>query len=179
MKVRFFRDIFRPLFGIIKRMLIKRANVLFGTRFYEYSFIYRSSSEVFNELDNLELPHRRWLADNIIKYCEPNYPGATCILELGCGWGPNLITISNLVNDISLVGLDINRHSIKIGREVLTKLNICNVELRQMKASDLVEIKENFFDIVFTDAVLLYIAPDQIEKVIKNLIRIARKKYFS
>ena len=52
---------------------------------------------------------------------------------------------------------------------------ITNVILSVGKADKLSAFVDNSFDILFTDATLLYIAPDKIKEVISEMIRIARK----
>lgn len=74
-----------------------------------------------------------------------------------------------------MVGIDINPAAIQKGKEWLAQEGISNVKLVVGKADELQAIPDKRFDIVFTDAVLIYIGPDKITKVVKELIRIARR----
>lgn len=52
---------------------------------------------------------------------------------------------------------------------------ISNVKLLEGKADTLGEFQDKSFDIVFTNALLIYIGPDEIREVVKEMIRITRK----
>lgn len=43
------------------------------------------------------------------------------------------------------------------------------------KADDLGEFEDKSFDVVFTDAVMMYIGSDKIDKVVSEMSRVARK----
>jgi len=58
---------------------------------------------------------------------------------------------------------------------VFAKEGISNVSLSVGKADELHGLRDKSFDVVFTDAVLIYIGPDKIKKVIKEMIRIAQQ----
>jgi ubiquinone/menaquinone biosynthesis C-methylase UbiE len=49
------------------------------------------------------------------------------------------------------------------------------VKLSVGKADDLRQFRDKGFDVVFTDAVLIYVGPDKIKKVVKEMLRVARK----
>lgn len=74
-----------------------------------------------------------------------------------------------------MVGIDINPVAIQKGNEWLAQEGISNVRLVAGRADELQAIPDKSFDIVFTDALLLYIGPDKITKVVKEMIRIARR----
>ena len=46
----------------------------------------------------------------------------------------------------------------------------------ELNPNELSKFPENSIDVVFTDAVLLYIGPDKIAKVIKEMLRVARRR---
>ena len=54
---------------------------------------------------------------------------------------------------------------------MLAQEGISNVKLLESKADELRQFRDKSFDVVFTDAVLIYIGPDKIKKVIKEMIR--------
>ena len=62
-----------------------------------------------------------------------------------------------------------------MGNTWFKKEKISNVTLLEGKADDLKSIPDKSFDIVFTDAVLIFVGPDKIERVVKELTRIAKK----
>lgn len=97
------------------------------------------------------------------------------ILEIGCNCGPNLYLFAKEYPHIQIVGIDINPIAIQIGRELFAKEGISNVNLFIGKADELSEFQDKSFDIIFTDAVLMYIGPDKIKKVMREMLRISRR----
>jgi len=114
-------------------------------------------------------PHRMHLIKEILKYSPES------VLEIGCNCGPNLYLLSKEAPNSLLYGLDINEAAINIGNELIKQNSISNVQLFWGKADKLFTFRENEFNIVFTDAVLIYIGADKIRDVILQLLRITRK----
>jgi hypothetical protein len=114
--------------------------------------------------------HRYYLIEKISRYS----PIST-VLEIGCNCRPNLYLLAKKFPHAHMVGIDINPAAIQKGKEWLAQEGISNVKLVVGKADELQAIPDKRFDIVFTDAVLIYIGPDKITKVVKELIRIARR----
>jgi len=77
--------------------------------------------------------------------------------------------------EAELVGVDINIGSVENGNEWLKREDVLNIKLLVGKADDLESFSDKSFDIVLTDAVLMYIGPDKIRRVMKNMVRIARR----
>jgi ubiquinone/menaquinone biosynthesis C-methylase UbiE len=103
------------------------------------------------------------------------YLPISSILEIGSNCGPNLYLVSKKMPTAKIVGIDINKRAIEVGKEKFKRENIENVELSVSKADDLTRFQSNSFDVVLTDAVLIYIGPDKIRKIIMDMIRIAKK----
>ena len=114
-------------------------------------------------------PHRPFLVKTISKY------NPSSILEIGCNCGPNLYLLAKKFPDAEIIGIDINPIAVQKGNEWLAQEDISNVELLEGKADELKQFQDKSFDAVFTDAVLIYIGPDKIKDVMKEMIRIARK----
>jgi ubiquinone/menaquinone biosynthesis C-methylase UbiE len=114
--------------------------------------------------------HRRTLVDKIAA----RYP-FTSILEIGCNCGPNLYLLAKRFPDVNITGIDINPRAIEKGRELLASEGITNVELIVAKADELGRFPDKSFDVVFTDATLIYIGPDKIAGVLQELLRVTRK----
>ena len=98
----------------------------------------------------------------------------TSALEIGCGYGPNVQLLATKFNNVEVVGLDINSHSVQLGTTKLSELDIEKARLVIGKADDLSQFDNQQFDIVFTDATLLYIGPDKIDKVVSEMKRVSR-----
>ncbi|MDI6602615.1 MAG: class I SAM-dependent methyltransferase [Patescibacteria group bacterium] len=121
-----------------------------------------------------------WLATNhlhrqlLIKKIESFSP-ISSVLEIGCGFGSNLYLLAKKFPKAKIKGIDINPKFIQVSKEIFSKEKILNVETLIGRADELGRFSAKSFDVVFTDAVLMYIGPDKIKKVIKEITRIAKK----
>lgn len=118
--------------------------------------------------DSTDHPHRQILIEIISKYNPSN------ILEIGCNCGPNLYLLGKKFPNAEIIGIDINPLAVQKGNEWFVQESILNVKLLQGKADELVQFRDESFDVVFTDAVLIYIGPDIIKRVIMDMIRVTR-----
>jgi ubiquinone/menaquinone biosynthesis C-methylase UbiE len=143
-----------------------------GSGIDERYFRNRESTDVRLGFSNLVLPHREWVARRILNGAKKNLK----ILEIGCGWGPNLAVLSSMEPTLNLTGIDISPASILEGRKRLNELGFENIKLIEGSADDLKKIHTSSVDVVFSDAVLLYVGPDKITTVIKEMLRVARSK---
>ncbi len=145
---------------------------LVGTKFEERRWASQSSSYASGST-TLNHPHRGFLVAKISKFRKIKN-----LLEVGCGDGPNLYLLSEKFPEADLSGVDINKWSVKNGNEWLKQEGKLNVKLSVGKADDLESFLNDSFDIVFTDAVLMYIGPDKIRKVVNDMVRIARRRIY-
>lgn len=102
------------------------------------------------------------------------YKPLSSLLEIGCNCGPNLLLLAKALPDTKIQGIDINPEAVRQGRKLLRAEGIGNVNLEVGKADELKEFADKSIDVVFTDAVLIYIGPDKIEKVVAEMLRVAR-----
>jgi len=137
-----------------------------GTEHYEKEW---SAREYDGFWESVSHPHRELLLTILSKYS----PGS--VLEIGCGGGPNLLRIAQAFPSAKLHGIDINRKAIEFGKKALAESRVENVELEIGKADDLGRFDDRSFDIVLTDAVLIYVGKDKIDTIAKEMLRIARK----
>lgn len=112
-------------------------------------------------------PHRLFLLEKISKYSPIN-----SVLEIGCASGPNLYNIAKRFPDAEIRGIDINPAAVKKGNVWFRQEGIRNVKLEVGKAQGLKRFADKSFDIVLTDAVLIYISPNEVRKVVKEMLRI-------
>jgi predicted O-methyltransferase YrrM len=117
-----------------------------------------------------EHKHRLALVDQIASFS----PLAS-VLEFGCNCGPNLYLLAKKYPEIAITGIDINESAIEEGKKLFSLEKISNVTLITGGIEDLKAIKDKSYDVVFTDAVLIYVGRDAIEQVVGELIRISRK----
>jgi len=160
------RKVYRKFYYI----WLRHIRPLLGTKLEEKYWIKKPPSngiEVWNTKDH---PHRNFLIEQI-SVLSP----IRSILEIGCNSGPNLYLLAKKLPDAELRGIDINKHAVEYGNKKFKEEGIKNAILSIGKADVLDSFKDNSFDIVFTDAVLMFIAQDKIKKVLRELIRIGRK----
>ena len=113
-------------------------------------------------------PHRSFLVERISKF----FPNS--VLEIGCTCGPNLYHIAKKFPDTEVKGIDINPMAVQKGNEWFKEEGISNVKLEVGSAQELKQFADKSFDVVFTDAVLIYISPEEIKKVAKEILRVGR-----
>lgn len=125
---------------------------------------------VMSYWDSRDHSHRSFLVEKMSTY----YP-VTSILEVGCNCGPNLYLLAQKFPEAEIVGIDINPRAVQKGNELLASEGIPNIKLTCAGADELHQFKDDSFDIVFTDAVLMYIGPDKIQSVIREIYRVTRR----
>ena len=96
----------------------------------------------------------------------------TSVLDYGCGYGLNMKIIKKLNQNIKLNCMEISEEKKKM-------LNIINENIYKMSINQLnIQMLNKYksqFDLVFTDAVLIYVGKNKIFNVIKNLINSSKK----
>ena len=149
-----------------------------GSSVDENRYRRKSREDIRAHFDNVSLPHRGWLTDRLLSTVRESKTGKADILEVGCGWGPNLVVLAKRAPLFRLTGVDISPASIAEGQKRLTELNLSGISLVEGQADDLSAIEDASMDVVFTDAMLLYVGPDKIERTIMEMIRVARRHVF-
>ena len=114
-------------------------------------------------------PHRLFLIEKICKYAPLNR-----ILEVGCASGPNLYHVAKRFPEADVRGIDISPVAAQKGNEWFKQAGLLNVKLEVGKAQDLKQFADKSFDVVFTDAVLIYISPNKIKQTVREMLRISR-----
>jgi ubiquinone/menaquinone biosynthesis C-methylase UbiE len=119
--------------------------------------------------DSRDHSHRSFLIDRISRF------SPSSVLEIGSNCGPNLYILAKRFPNAELMGVDINSEAVQKGNEWFAQEHISNVKLTEGKADDLRLFQDKSFDVVFTDAVLIYVGPDKIRQVITEMLRVTRK----
>jgi ubiquinone/menaquinone biosynthesis C-methylase UbiE len=120
--------------------------------------------------NNREHPSKKFLGERIAAFAPIH-----SILEVGCASGPNLWLLAKRFPEAEIVGIDINPEAVKFGNDQFTKEGILNVKLSVGKADELGQFRDKAFDIVFTNALLIYVGPDKIKGVIQQMFRLTRR----
>ena len=108
-------------------------------------------------------PHRLLLFD-VIERTNPYL-----VLEVGCNCGVNLYGLSKRNRNMECFGIDLNRDAVRYGREALERERMNNVHLYKGNADKFKLFEVTEFDTIFTDACLIYIGDDKIDKVMEQL----------
>jgi len=161
----------------IEQKKIKRiVDVVLGTRINSWYWRFRHFidpqwAQSYLSEGSLHHPHRKFLIDIILKYRPIG-----SLLEIGCASGPNLFLLSKELSGARLEGIDISKSAINVGAQFFREREIENVVLKQGGFNTLSQIESKSFDIVISDASLIYATPQQVNNVLREMIRIANKK---
>ena len=120
--------------------------------------------------NNREHPSKKFLGERIAAFAPIH-----SILEVGCASGPNLWLLANRFPEAEIVGVDINPEAVNFGNDQFAKEGISNAKLSVGKADELGQFRDKAFDIVFTNALLIYVGPNKIEGVIQQMLRLTRR----
>ena len=131
----------------------------------------RSRNDVVNGLKNNSWVARQNLVDEILKELDPGR--VVQVLEVGSGYGANLITLSKNSIGSNFTGIDISQESLDVGRAYIEELGISNIQLMLGEAC-LLPFDDNSFDLVIVDAVFLYIDPRDFHKALDEIFRVSR-----
>lgn len=162
---------------IIKKLIwfIKRqVDTFYGTTLNEYYWRFR---HIFNKrwaekylarAEDENMPD--WLGDAIAKHTP-----FTSLLEIGSATGINLYWFKKTWPESHFYGVDISKTAITLGNDWFASHNIKDIKLLEGRADNLRDYKDESIDIVFSSATLIYIGPDKIDQVIKEMLRVARR----
>jgi ubiquinone/menaquinone biosynthesis C-methylase UbiE len=118
-------------------------------------------------LETIDHPHRGQIVEAVAAF----HPES--VLEIGCASGANLVRLRQSLPHARLHGLDINAEAIRVGREYFAHDR--GIALSVGHADQLVAFPDKCQDVVFSDAILILVAPDRIHRVLAEMIRVARK----
>jgi ubiquinone/menaquinone biosynthesis C-methylase UbiE len=141
-----------------------------GTRLQEWLWRRRGgdTDDVFDEA--VRHPHRALLVERLAAHAPIRR-----VLEFGCHTGANLFLVGRRFPRAELLGIDISPRAIETGRRRFGRLGVANVRLEAGSIDALRDVADAAMDVVFTDAVLMYVGPDKIERFLAEAIRIAGK----
>lgn len=159
----------------ILKAIKKILDFVFGSRADKWYWKFRHVidpkwAESYVSSQSLEHSHRKLLVETISRYA----PFAS-LFEIGCASGPNLFLIAQKFPDTTLTGIDISTRAVEKGRAWFAEKGIQNTSFSVGGFEHLSPIPDKSFDIVISDATLLYADPEQMKKIAPDMIRIARK----
>jgi pseudaminic acid biosynthesis-associated methylase len=97
-----------------------------------------------------------------------NFDREIKILEVGCNVGSQLEILQEM-GFKNLYGIELQYYAVEEAKHRLKNINII-----QGSGFD-IPFKDNFFDIVYTSGVLIHIAPENYEKIMKEMARCSKK----
>jgi ubiquinone/menaquinone biosynthesis C-methylase UbiE len=152
-------------------LIIQNLNKIFKTSvFDEIYWRYRSCKGDWGGnttyAETYDHPHRQ----DILDILKEEYGGYFTLLEVGCNSGPNIEAIKRVWGLAGVVGTDINPKAIKEARQLNPYIPF------YVSKADKIGFPDKSFNVVLADAVLMYVGPDKIQKVAKEMLRVASKQ---
>lgn len=120
-------------------------------------------------LETIEHPHRAQVVAAI-----QSFNHVESVLEIGCASGANLVRLRRVLPNARLMGVDINRRAIAVGKYHFAQLEDRNISLVAGRIDNLRRFSDKSVDVVLSDAVLMFVAPNNILKVLGEMCRVAR-----
>lgn len=161
------KKLLRPVYKRLQKIVYG----LIGTKLYGRIWGRRASPINLGTLDQLLLDrHRAFLLDRI-----SSFGPLESVLDIGCGAGAAGLLLAKKFPAMRVYGVDIHKLSVDAGNANFKKHNIANAKLMYGNACDLSLFKSKSVDLVYTDAVLLYVGPEKIIQAIREMLRVALK----
>ena len=98
-------------------------------------------------------------------------PDINSILDIGCGYGAFLYNFNNINSNTKLAGIDISKEAIEFCKKTIPTAKFINDKFSNITR----HIKENSYDVVYTSGVIIHQAPDTVDNLINDLIKIGKK----
>lgn len=110
-------------------------------------------------------PERLATVATLLGLAPPN-PSEARVLELGCGFGGNLMPLAELYPRSQFVGLDASSRQIADGKAVATRLGLANLQLIAM---DLMQVGPDFgqFDYIIAHGLYSWVPPEVQNKILQ------------
>jgi pseudaminic acid biosynthesis-associated methylase len=93
----------------------------------------------------------------------------TSALEVGCNVGGNLRWLAELLGAQSVAGVDVNETALEVVRSELPGVDVRVATARELPFDD------DAFDLVFTTGVLIHQSPDELPRVMDEIVRCSRR----
>ena len=155
----------------IKRILDKNTGGKTDEIYWRFRHFFKSKwAQDYVLEDSLNHPHRKLLVEKISSFFPFN-----SVLEVGCASGPNLYLLAKKFPEVKLYGIDISSKAIQDGQKWFPEKGVKNVFLSCGKTNNLKKFPSKSIDVCFSDAVLIYSPPSQIEKSLKEMLRVSKK----
>jgi len=175
-KIKAFLEKHPQIYDVVRRVYIPLAIKYSSFKLYLRrnrlgdSWAQRGNDWLGKDWNSSDHPHRSFLIERVAAFSP-----ISSILEIGCASGPNLYLLAKRFPHAMITGIDASPLAVEAGNERFSQEGALNVRLSVGRAEELSEFPDKGFDVVFTDAVLIYVGRSKINGVIKEMIRIAHK----
>jgi ubiquinone/menaquinone biosynthesis C-methylase UbiE len=159
-------QIYRLLIEIIYQKLVK-------TPFYSINdWSNRDYAIVQKAVSTLDLPHRKIL----LKYMKMmfNFDSPIDVLDVGGGVGSNVINCAGQFTNCSFQVLEIQKKAIEVGQAFANSKKMSNIQFTQADVR-FYNFQNDKYDLIFVDAVFLYLNDIESKLLLRNLIRSSKK----
>ncbi len=141
------------------------------TKFWESEF----GKEYTDRNTFTAVDFNKWYSDNfgiskddLNKKFLTDIPKDAKILEIGCNVGQQLLALQR-IGFTDLYGIELQSYAVEKAKEQTKDINI-------FKGSGFdTPFKDNYFDLVFTNGVLIHIHPNDLPTMMKEMFRISKK----
>ncbi len=122
------------------------------------------------DIQSSDYPHRATLV-SLLK----ELPVAESLLDVGCGFGANIININRLLPKLNIVGLDINPRMLEQLKSFITQNSLKNIRVQKHNLISRLPFDDNSVDIIIADAVLMFIPNSKIDFVLSEFVRVSKQ----
>lgn len=130
----------------------------------------RDEASLGSALPELAGSERSFLIERICDYL----PFSTA-LEVGCGYCQNFHIYAALLRPIPLFGVDKDAGRISDAAALLNQQGIDNVKLVCADAANLRGFSDGSFDLIYSCGLMLVLEPPEIQAVLKEMLRVAKR----
>jgi len=163
------RKILRKIKNIADKILGNKSNEWFWK--FRHIFDHSNWPGKYVSEESLTHSHRKLLIDIISKYAPFEN-----IFEIGCASGPNIYLLAKEFPSTKIYGSDISKNAINFGKKWFAEKNVKNIELSTSYAENSFKnFSDKSIDVIITDAALIYLNSNKLEKMIKEMLRVGRK----
>lgn len=138
--------------------------------FWKYRYIFRKRDLNEDEIiSSMNHPHRNEIIDELKRF-----PGIVNVLEIGSSWGPNLGLINKFYPEINCTGIDISKNMVNAGNRYFKNKGSKRIKLIRGDMTLLKSLRDNKFDLIISDAALIYVDSRSIGQYASELARVAK-----
>ena len=146
---------------------MKNEQELFWKGSFGNKYIKRNKFNKIQDFNEFYIKRYGLTRDKINKTFLKNINTNKPILEVGCNIGNQLVALEN-IGYKNLFGVDINKKSL------LEAKKNSNINFLESSAFDL-PFKDSYFNLVFTNNVLIHIKPSNLDKIFNEIYRVSDK----